>query len=147
MGENGWASANVHNGGWGSTESKWSLLHQLGSHGEGRVPRPPVQADSLGASGPYGHNTLTGLYFTPSSFNQSPGHILCPSMHGFVFPFHKLVFIQMHLQLFSQPFCCCVFSHRAAPNTEWFHTEDHSDFISVGLWAVLSLQQRPWVDV
>lgn len=111
MGENGWASANVHNGGWGSTESKWSLLHQLGSHGEGRVPRPPVQADSLGASGPYGHNTLTGLYFTPSSFNQSTGHILCPSMHGFVFPSQKLVFIQMHLQLFSQPFCCCVFSH------------------------------------
>lgn len=124
MGENGWASANVHNGGWGSTESKWSLLHQLGSHGEGRVPRPPVQADSLGASGPYGHNTLTGLYFTPSSFNQSTGHILCPSMHGFVFPSQKLVFIQMHLQLFSQPFCCCVFSHTAAPNTDWFHTDD-----------------------
>lgn len=100
MGENGWASANVHNGSWGSTESKWSLLHQLGSHGEGRVPRPPVQADSLGASGPYGHNTLTGLYFTPYSFNQSTGHILCPSMHEFVFPFQKFVFTQMHLPLF-----------------------------------------------
>lgn len=23
-------------------ESKWGLFHQLGSHGEGRVPRPPV---------------------------------------------------------------------------------------------------------
>lgn len=109
MGENGWASANVHNGGWGSTESKWSLLHQLGSHGEGRVPRPPVQADSLGASGPYGHNTLTGLYFALYSFNQSTGHILSPSTHEFVFLFQKFVFIKMHLQLFS----AALFPHRA----------------------------------
>lgn len=58
-------------------------------------------ADSLRASGPYGHNTLTGLYFTPYSFNQSTGHILCPSMHEFVCPFQKFVFIRMHLPLFS----------------------------------------------
>lgn len=94
MGENGWASANVHNGGWGSTESKWSLLHQLGSHGEGRAPRLPAQADSLGASGPYGHNTLTGLYFTPYSFNQSTGHILWPLMLQFVFFFFRKLFYQ-----------------------------------------------------
>lgn len=111
MGENGWASANVHNGGWGSTESKWSLLHQLGSHGEGRVPRPPVQPDSLGASGPYGHNTLTGLYFTLDSFNQSTGNILSPSTHEFVFLFQKFVFIKMHLQLFSAALLLLVFSH------------------------------------
>lgn len=66
-------------------ESKWSLFHQLGSHGEGRVLRPPVQVDSLRASGPYGHNTLTGLYSTPYSFNQSKAHILCSSLHDFLF--------------------------------------------------------------
>lgn len=99
MGENGWASANVHNGGWGSTESKWSLLHQLGSHGEGRVPRPPSAGWQPRASGPYGHNTLAGLYFTPHSFNQSTGLILWSSMHEFVFLFQKFVFINMPLQL------------------------------------------------
>lgn len=136
MGENGWASANVHNGGWGSTESKWSLLHQLGSHGEGRVPRPPVQADSLGASGPYGHNTLTGLYFTLCSFNQSTGHILSPSTHEFLFLFQKFVFIKM------------IFPHSLlAPNTEWWDVEEHSYFTGARLLAVLSSQQRPWLDV
>lgn len=131
MGENGWASANVHNGGWGSTESKWSLLHQLGSHGEGRVPRPPVQADSLGASGPYGHNTLTGLYFTPYSFNQSTGHILGPSMHEFVFLFQIFVFIQMHLHLFSAALLLLYFptQSRFAPNTEWLYKNQRSCFI------------------
>lgn len=84
------------------------------------MPRPPVQADSLGASGPYGHNTLTGLYFTLCSFNQSTGHILSPSTHEFVFLFQKFVFIKMHLQLFSAALLLLGFPSQSllAPNTE-----------------------------
>lgn len=76
-------------------ESKWSLFHQLGSHGEGRVPRPPVQGDSLRASEPYGHNTLTGLYSTPYSFNQSKAHILSSSLHVF--------FVLFSLKMYQPP--------------------------------------------
>lgn len=97
------------------------------------------------ASGPYGHNTLTGPYFTPYSFNQSTGHILCPSMHGFVFLFQKFVFIKMHLQLLSAALLLLYFY--LAPNTEWLRMEEHSYFIWACLLAVLSLHSRDheWV--
>lgn len=49
-------------------QSKWGLFHQLGSQRGTRVEAPSV-VHSPGAFGPYGHNTLTGLYSTPCTFN------------------------------------------------------------------------------
>lgn len=138
-------------------ESKWSLFHQLGSHGEGRVPRPPVQTDSLGASGPYGHNTLTGLYSTPYSFNQSKAHILCFSLHDLVCL--DIVFtlnVSAPINVFHSPSALvlvyiedsnlALYAERLQNNVV-DQIEKYKYFISVYLLAVLSSQQKLQMDV